>query len=965
MARIKQYLIQFLLLLGVSHCAAQKIFFEEINSATGLPSDYVNCVFRDSRGYLWVGTDKGACRYDGHQFQYFNRDNGLTSNFVYCISEDNQQNIWFGTFEGGLCRYDGSRIVPVPLDSPEFRTIFHMYFNRDGSLLLISGNFHLFYLRDRSFKAKKIYNQTCYEIYPYAEGKYFLNAGTKMINSLEEVNDQFVVHTLWKAKSDRESIISNLPNGHFVVRNGPVVDIYAIDGNDIRLERKFVLPPDFYGETLWSYYSKENELWLSTNNATAYQNVEGQTEFFTAENGLGGTNFIRHFYEDGERTLYIGTYGGGVKIWTQQYIREFPVDGKVNSISISNRATYLTTTRGLYQFDSAGKCVELSGLRADRYTSCYQAPNGRLFLGTYSGFLTFPSRSFLHKISASMTKNYETMMWSGASGFLSTTPGKMLVSTYGEGIMRYEIKGNQSKALNLIDTIKKPRMAESIKPLLNGYAVLSYNTGLLVGSSQIEPRNLSKSDGLLSNSVYSVFQENKDEIWIGSLNGLNLSDGLKVIKTYSYPEGFIGTKVLCIFRDSLRRFWVLSDKYLHLLEGGRLRPIRSHVILYGNNTINRAEFDTSKQLLFLGQTNSFLVVEISKIKPDSVISKPEQSMLVDGRVIPPSKGKIEINSSDQVEFSISYPFNPLAKHSDLYYRLKGYDPEWKLLDPNEKIIYPKLPAGQYEMVCRVVNPDFYSSGELRLEKFEVLPPFWQRFWFLISCFILLGTSVFFGVHYYSSKKYKREISRMQQQQHLQLERERIARELHDNVGSQLTYLINKIEDEDDSADHKERARDLGKFARQTMRELRETIWALHKKEIPPDELGTKVQQLLRFYEYNGCKIESEWRCKYDGSKPLNSLEALNIYRIVQESVNNAIKHSNASIIKVSADFEKDKYLLSIEDDGIGFNGDSWDKGYGLSNMKKRSEEMNGEFKISSLPGKGTRIRVTIYPNGKN
>lgn len=71
--------IAIALLMGYSTWS-QKVFFEQLTTAEGLPSDYVNCVFRDSKGYLWVGTDKGACRYDGNKFLYLNKDNGLTSN---------------------------------------------------------------------------------------------------------------------------------------------------------------------------------------------------------------------------------------------------------------------------------------------------------------------------------------------------------------------------------------------------------------------------------------------------------------------------------------------------------------------------------------------------------------------------------------------------------------------------------------------------------------------------------------------------------------------------------------------------------------------------------------------------------------------------------------------------------------------------------------------------------------------
>jgi signal transduction histidine kinase len=200
---------------------------------------------------------------------------------------------------------------------------------------------------------------------------------------------------------------------------------------------------------------------------------------------------------------------------------------------------------------------------------------------------------------------------------------------------------------------------------------------------------------------------------------------------------------------------------------------------------------------------------------------------------------------------------------------------------------------------------------------------------------------------------------MHEEHQLQLERERIARELHDNVGSRLTYLINKIEDGQEFFSSEEEASSLSSFARGAMRELRETIWALDKKEILPEELGNKVQELLWLYKNKGSNVEMSWQHDNNLLVPLKSLEALNIFRIIQEAVNNAVKYSGASDIKVLANFTGRNIHVLIADNGIGFDADCIDKGYGLLNMKKRAEEMNGQLQIKTAEGKGTTIDIRV------
>ena len=473
-------------------------------------------------------------------------------------------------------------------------------------------------------------------------------------------------------------------------------------------------------------------------------------------------------------------------------------------------------------------------------------------------------------------------------------------------------------------------------------------------------KDFARTEGLLSNTVYSVFQEKENEVWIGTQNGLNFIDNKKVIKSFTAKDGLLGTKVLCIFRDAMQRFWILSDKFLHLLQNDRLRAIRSHTILHDEkNSINRATYNASINTLFIGLTDALLTVNMNRIMADTLVDIPKLfAVRRDTSIVSADPGRLLSlsHSSSNIIFQFDHKYS-IGHRSDLYYKLSGFDEDWKLLSNTNEIAYPKLPAGDYKLIAKTINPDGYESAEFNLMKLEVLPPFWKRAWF-----ITLATAFMLGVFFYigniiSRARYNRKIRHLQEEYRLQLERERIARELHDNVGSQLTYLINRIDDDYLKLSEKNEAEKLSGVARGAMQELRETIWALDKKEVHWDELQNKIRQLIRLYKSENHNVELEW--KLNDQPPLPPVQALNMYRIIQEALNNAEKYSSASFIIVTVSDKDGSIHVEIKDNGKGFDIQHTERGYGLKNMKKRAEEMNAVLQIQSEQGAGTTVKLQM------
>jgi len=192
---------------------------------------------------------------------------------------------------------------------------------------------------------------------------------------------------------------------------------------------------------------------------------------------------------------------------------------------------------------------------------------------------------------------------------------------------------------------------------------------------------------------------------------------------------------------------------------------------------------------------------------------------------------------------------------------------------------------------------------------------------------------------------------------IQNEKLRISRDLHDNIGSQLTFVISTLDNLSYMKTEVQRDEKLGllrQFTRDTMAQLRETIWALNIETISIDQLSSKIAAFIRQAKL----ARPEIQFVIEGNptaKELNANQAINTYRTMQEAINNSIKYACPKTITIT--FSDNK--LSINDDGIGFDRASIAEGNGLRNMESRMKEVGFHLSVSSQPGRGTEISIFL------
>ncbi|MGV6832395.1 MAG: tetratricopeptide repeat-containing sensor histidine kinase [bacterium] len=210
---------------------------------------------------------------------------------------------------------------------------------------------------------------------------------------------------------------------------------------------------------------------------------------------------------------------------------------------------------------------------------------------------------------------------------------------------------------------------------------------------------------------------------------------------------------------------------------------------------------------------------------------------------------------------------------------------------------------------------------------------------------------------------KDALVKIETQNRLQEQRLRISRDLHDNIGAQLTFIISSIDNLKYGFEIPNKLSNkldnISSFTSTTIRELRDTIWAMNKSDISFEDLKSRISNFMDKANKAASDIDYQFIIdeEISNDKIFTSVEGMNIYRIIQEALNNAIKYANADQIIVRVNQQEDHLKITISDNGKGFNLSEIELGNGLNNMKKRAEEIGGGLEVSSDINKGTIITL--------
>ena len=251
----------------------------------------------------------------------------------------------------------------------------------------------------------------------------------------------------------------------------------------------------------------------------------------------------------------------------------------------------------------------------------------------------------------------------------------------------------------------------------------------------------------------------------------------------------------------------------------------------------------------------------------------------------------------------------------------------------------------------------------------IVPPFWQRWWFVTLALLSLLVSVGAAVRFVEKRKFQLQLQHAQQERALERERTRIAQDLHDDLGSSLTrisLLSGLLQADKDNPDQvAAHAAKICQSADQTVRALEEIVWAVRPGS---DSLQSLIEYVSHFA--NEMFEGDTARCRLDlphdlPARPLPPDVRHNIFLVVKEALTNALKHAGANEVRLQGKITGNQLEILVQDDGRGFDTAAVAGGRnGLGNMQRRAEAIGGRLTLRSEAGKGTTVRLVVeLPNG--
>ncbi len=479
---------------------------------------------------------------------------------------------------------------------------------------------------------------------------------------------------------------------------------------------------------------------------------------------------------------------------------------------------------------------------------------------------------------------------------------------------------------------------------------------LWVGSTQVglallddptadRPRftSLGSESGLSSNNVRSLTEDLFGNIYVGTARGVDrLSSDAKHIKHYSTNDGLAGDFVVTSFRDTAGDLWFGTPNGL-----SRLKPAPSPMA--GAPPILISAVRVAGERRPLSDLGSVQL-------PLNEISYRQNNLQIDF-------------------FSIDFAAGESLRYQ---YKLEGGGADWSLPTDQRSVTFANLQPGTYRFLVRAINADGIVSETPAAVTFRILAPIWFRWWFITLALGLIGAVLFLFYRYRmarmrevnaalsDAKLAEEKLRKTQEERLVELERvrQRIATDLHDDIGSSLTRisLLSEVAQRKGHNDDPENGSlsTIAGLSRELVDSMSDIVWAINPER---DSLGDLTQRMRHFaadvFSARGIDFRFDFP-DFDREVRVGANFRRELFLIFKEAVNNCVKHSGCTEARIEFLLDGARVLvLSLRDNGSGFDLRSKSNGHGLASMRARAEGLDGIFEVESAVGAGTTLHFQI------
>jgi len=931
----------------------------------GLPEQTVQAFAQTPDHYLWIGTTGGLLRFDGARFKLFDRGNTpqITENSAFALLVTGDGSLWIGTEGGGLVRYRHGKFraygASDGLSDDFVRALFQ---DSHGTLWVGTDNGLLRYSRGRLVRVDGIGNIPAIAVHAIAEDRQggLWVGGSRLLRIFHGRVHEYYLQgggSLNRVKSILQtrdgSIWVGTVSGLQVLRPGApgFVRVPAIN-QTVRVLRQ----------------TPDGSLWVGTIGQGLFRLAGGTFTSITAPDSLP-SNTVLNVFEDDEKNIWIGTQAGMLRL-TRTPVRIIPLpqsaDSDFGTLYLDHDGTLWVVSTHVFQVrNGVARAWSYPGLEPLHARNIFRDRAGDLWIGTDGdGLIRIRNGRILRLTTKDglvnnfirvMMQSRDRSMWFGTD----------------EGVSHWTARGfvnyRMSNGLSYFSTraLIQDRSGDIWIGTDRGLNHLHHGVFIQDGATT----------ALADEEVWSIYQDADGGLWFGTRdNGLYRWKGNRLTH-YTTAQGLASNSIYEIVEDRRGGMWLSGPNGISLLRRQELDEMAAdpsqHLSLtfYGvSDEVQTTQIYGGRQPsgcedgadgVWFPSNNGPIHIADETAPPSPLPPIVIDDVAIDGRDVDLSRPIVMNPGAARVEISWSPILLRSQEGMRFRYELEGFDKTWSSASPRRVASWTNLPPGEYTFrvqAFEINHPQAVTEISLPILQ---RPHFWRTWWFVACCVALLAGIIL------AAYRFRLWQMRMRFEAVLD-ERGRLAREMHDTVIqgcagiSALLEALASLHEESSSLPH-----DLLEHARRQVRatidEARQAVWNLRQAQPSDRMLAQTLESMARqIAADSGVPVA----CEVMGKPfPLTQYATHELMMMAREAVCNAVLHARAARIEVRVSFARDDLTLEVCDDGVGFDPDvifaTEDRHYGLVGIRERVESIGGEFRLDSVPGRGTNLTVRI------